>query len=170
MNKKSKKEQLFIFVVLFTLSILVVCLTGCSGSCLGCSVGCDGNSNIDSVGLSYVADGCCSDSSCKTACGQIRFDYDEEIDGGTGTTSEIGSGYFAGCTTSSSSCSGESYDYSGVLIGTGSTCGACRIAYGSNEMGVGETNIDFEGGCVSCTSDWGNMGPFYEFIYEWLGI
>ena len=159
---------------------MIVCLTSCSGSCLGCSIGCNQDSEMDAIGISYAADGCCSDTSCKTACGQTRSiaNGDEEDFAGD---DEIVSAYFVGCSNLYDDCSSSSYNYGGIMVGTGDNCGVCAITHASDDDGIydygyveEEKTIAFgciDGcACIACYDTYGAAGSWYEYVYEWLGI
>ena len=81
-NNKPKQERIFIVIVcMFLLSLFLLCLTSCSGSCLGCNYACELNDYLKLAGCSHASEGCCSSASCDFLIGSYDFKYipsDEE--------------------------------------------------------------------------------------------
>lgn len=161
-NEKSKVEKVFIIVIsMFALGLMMICLSSCGGSCLGCNYGCESEENYNLGGMSYVSDGCCSSSSCKTSCGSI--DTNEE-------NANVSDMTIATCTNASGGCGGSSSCYTGCFLGKDVDCGDCGITCGSMDGDdVSENTIGCIDGCISCGGD-GEMGILYEIIYYLLGI
>lgn len=164
MKPKSKQEKLFLLVVVAMMSLLVLCLTGCSGSCLGCSFNCESEDDSYSLGgISYVSEGCCSSTSCKTASGCVDTG-DEEAELSNMVSSSCTHTYDGGC--NGSTC------YNGCFVGKGVDCGDCGIVCGTvnDDSEVTENTIGCVDGCVGCEKTDGQMGWLYELIYALLGI
>ena len=161
-NKKSKAEKVFIITIsMLSMCLLLLCLSSCSGSCFGCNYGCDSDEHYNLFGISYVSDGCCSNTSCKTSAGTI--DTNEEDVNVSDMT-------LVSCTKSSGGCGGDSSCYTGCFVGKDVDCGDCGITCGSTEGDeVSENTIGCIDGCISCGGE-GNMGVLYELIYYLLGI
>ena len=162
MRKKSEKEKMVVVSLVLILMLSSLCLMGCGGSCAGCSWGCESGEGYHLGGISYLADGCCSNSSCQTAAGSL--DTEDEM----ATVSDL---VLLSCTESSRGCGGDSSCYSGCYIGKDSDCGDFGITCGSNKGdNVDETTVGCVDGCFNCEGEEGEMGFFYEFVYSLLGI
>ena len=160
-NKKSKAEKVFIIAIcMFSLCLVMLCLTSCSGSCLGCSFGCESDEQYNLSGISYVAEGCCSSSSCKTAMGSIDTDAEDSM---------ISDAFVISCTNSSSGCCNTSYCSNGVFVGKDVDCGDCGISCASSTDG-NENIIGCVDGCFYCENTEGQMSWLYELVYLLLGI
>ena len=168
MNKFMQKKSFVVIMVVLGI-MLTVCMTGCHGSCLGCTWGCDSESNLSNDasynlgGISWVSEGCCASSSCKTAMGDIDLNSSED---------GVSDMFLLSCTHSSNDCSGSSSCYNGCFVGKDIDCGDCGITYGStNGDNESETLVGCVDGCFDCANeDEAHMGFLYEIIYELLGI
>lgn len=161
MNRKTKKEQIFIVSVICLLSFVVISLTSCNGSCMGCSFSCqDEDGEYSLGGLSYASDGCCSSYSCKIAAGELTGGEDDEIQ----------ETYYASCSQFGRGCCSSSSNYTGCFIGKGVDCGNYSVTCGSFDDDTKENTFKCVDGCVSCDETYGKKGLLYEIIYEILGI
>ena len=146
---------------MFTICILMLCLSSCRGSCFGCSYGCESDENYNLSGVSYLSEGCCSSSSCKTSFGTI--DTNEE-------DANVSDMAIASCTRSSGGCGGDSSCQTGCFIGKDVDCGDFGVTCGTvDENEVNVNNIGCIDGRISCGGE-GEMGILYEIIYYLLGI
>ena len=128
-NQKNKFEKVFIItIIMCTLCLMLLCLCSCSGSCLGCSFNCESDDQYNLGGVSYVAEGCCSSSSCKTAIGSIDTDKEEAM---------VSDAFIISCSNSSEGCCSSSYCSNGGFVGKDVDCGDCGISCASSNNGNG---------------------------------
>jgi len=169
-NKKAKSEQLFLIIIsMIALCIVTVCFSGCSGSCFGCSYACKGEDDSYHLGgLSYVSEGCCMSSSCKTASGELIFDEDENTTGSDEKAMQ--DVLYSSCTLSKEGCFGDGSHYIGCFVGKGVDCGNWSATCGSSDEDIEENTIKCVDGCISCDESAGRKGFLYELIYQLLGI
>lgn len=162
-NGKSKLEKTFILLVsVCVLSLLLLCLTSCSGSCFGCSYACESNEFLKLSGCSNVSEGCCNDSSCKVVIGSYDF---ESVS--SEKEASINDAAVASCASASSGCCNASSSHCGVIIGKDSDCGDFLVACSDCGKGGAIGCID---GCTGCTTSSFAYGSILDAIYEWLGI
>lgn len=163
MDKKTKGEKLFILLLIVTIGLALICLTGCSSSCFGCTVGCD-EDDIGCVnGIGYESDGCGSEDSCNATWNCI--DFVEPYDDGDGKV------LLLSCATNEDSCSGESGCYNGTFCGGCGACGTCGFFCGSSEdYDVDESEFGCMHGCFTCGDTDGFWGYILENIYDLVGI
>lgn len=166
-NRKTKLEQVFLILVsMIVLCSMVVCFAGCSGSCMGCRYACESKDDSYRLGgFSYVSEGCCMSSSCKTAAGELLFGEDEEAE-----EDMIKDAFYSSCTISKDGCCGGDSYYTGCFIGKGKDCGNWSATYGSGDDEVSENTVNCVNGCIGCDETSGSKGFFYDLIYQLLGI
>lgn len=143
MDKKTKAEKLFVLLMISVACVVLLCFTGCSGSCFGCSVGCENGEGGCASGLSHTSEGCGSEDSCITTCNCV--DFEEPYDDDSGKV------LLLSCETVEDGCGGESGCYSGSYCGGCSSCGSCGIFFGEIDgYNVDETNLGCIDGCMAC--------------------
>ena len=162
-NKKSNLEKIFIITIsMFTMCFMMLCLCSCSGSCLGCSFNCESGEKYNLGGISYVSEGCCSSSSCKTAIGSIDTDEEDTI---------VSDMFIISCTNSSNGCFNNSSCSNGYFVGKDVNCGDCGISCTSGNNGdTTENVVGCIDGCIYCENTEGQISWVYEIIYYLLGI
>lgn len=169
-NKKSKLEKLFIMAIsMVAVCFVMLCVTGCSGSCMGCNFSCENEDGAYNLGgISYVSEGCCMSSSCKTATGELIFDEDDN--NGDSDEKAMQDVMYSSCTLSKDGCFGGNSHYIGCFIGKGVDCGNWSATCGTSDDEITENTIKCVDGCISCEESSGSKGFLYELIYQLLGI
>ena len=163
-NNKPRKEQIFILCMcMAALCVCMLLLGSCSGSCFGCSYGCESGEKFHLGGLSYVSEGCCASSSCKTAIGTIDTNNED---------AKLSDMMLASCTQSASNCGGSSSCYTGCFIGKDVDCGDWGLTCGTINNGeINENTIGCIDNCVGTeNSRTGEMSWIFQLVYELLGI
>lgn len=159
MEKMSKHRQLLILMAIAAVSLALLCLTGCGGSCFGCSFGCENEEPGCLSGCSYISDGCWSDRSCYYTLGYLKEDYNDE------DSDKI---LILSCDSESDRCTGTSGCYDGIYCGG---CGTCGVFCGSNEgYDRDESTFGCMDGCLACGKTDGNWSWILREIYNFLDI
>lgn len=167
---KTKQEKIFLLIVAFLMGMLILCLTGCGGSCLGCSFSCESEDDAYVLGgMSWASDGCCASNSCQTATGCMELE--ESDDKQDSEDNGVENMAMSSCTRSYGGCCGTSSCYNGCFVGKGADCGDCGITCGTENDGeYNENTIGCVDGCFGCEESEGQVSWLYELVYYILGI